>query len=311
MKIILGSNSEDKKRILQNALEQLRLQVDVEGVFVESGITDQPLDLETTKQGAINRARNAIRKAPDANGWFGMEAGLHDFGEGFELVTYACFIDESGNQHIGEGVPTPLPLDVSEKVKQGAEFGIEVRKYAEENEIDVNLITRELPFTQAIRNAYAEFLRPQLEMRQGTIGIIMDDTNNFLIVQMVSYGENDWRFPGGGVDDGESAEQAILRELLEELGSDKFEILKKSDYLVEYDWPSFVIAERLIKKGVTHKGQQQTQFFIKFTGDKEEIKYDPEELRQIKWVKYEDLETHFTFAGQWEMAEKTIKEFLA
>lgn len=149
-----------------------------------------------------------------------------------------------------------------------------------------------------------------LPYRQGTIGIIVDDNLNFLIVQMVDYGENDWRFAGGGIDDGEAPEVALLRELGEELRSDSFEIIRRSSIVNTYDWPSFVIEKRFAKRGATHRGQQQVQFLVKFTGDPATLDPDPDELKQIKWVSFDQLRDHFNFPNQWEQAREVIKELL-
>jgi putative (di)nucleoside polyphosphate hydrolase len=147
-----------------------------------------------------------------------------------------------------------------------------------------------------------------LPYRKGAIGIVVNNDNKFLIVQMVSYGENDWRLPGGGVEEGEQAEDAILRELKEELGSDQFIIVKRSNIVVRYDWPENVIVEQYKKRKVKYRGQEQTQFLLKYTGDVSEIVIDPNELRQIKWIDIEEFASHFTFPNQLEYLNKTLKD---
>lgn len=150
----------------------------------------------------------------------------------------------------------------------------------------------------------------KLSYRKGVIGIVIDKDNNFLITQLVDYDENDWRFSGGGIDEGETSEQALLRELKEELASDKFKIIKKSVHQIKYDWPMEVVEMRLKKKGKTFKGQVQDQYLILFEGNKKEIKINPSEIRQIKWVKYTELKSHFNFPNQWEEASISLKELL-
>lgn len=46
---------------------------------------------------------------------------------------------------------------------------------------------------------------------------------NFLINQLNNYLETDWNFSGGEIDDGETIEKALLRELYEELESKKLQ----------------------------------------------------------------------------------------
>ena len=102
----------------------------------------------------------------------------------------------------------------------------------------------------------------ELPYRQGAIGIIIDDKNQFLVVQMISYGENQWRFPGGGLEDNEEHSIALLRELNEELGSDKFDVIKESNQINRYNWPEGVIIEQIKKKKRYFKGQEHKHFFV-------------------------------------------------
>lgn len=310
MKVVLGSKNPDKVKIVKKALQELRLVVEVVGVEVESGITNQPLDKETTRKGAATRAINAKKKNPDADLWFGLEGGLHNYSEGYRLVTCAILIDKEGKEFSGEGEEIHLPVEVSDEIKNGGWFVDVVRRYAKEHEIDKNLITRSTPFTHAIQNMYAGYLKDALGYRKGTIGIITDSDSKFLVVQMVDYGENDWRFPGGGVEEGEKEEETILRELREELGTDKFEIIKRSKNIIQYDWPDHVIASQIKNKNRYFRGQRQTQFLIKFMGNKKyDIIVDPNELNQIKWIKKEELRNYLHFERQFEEAKKVLEEF--
>lgn len=156
-----------------------------------------------------------------------------------------------------------------------------------------------------------KFDKKKLPYRLGVIGLVTDNYSDLLLVQMLDYGKNHWRFPGGGVDAGESDEEALLRELTEELGSSHFEIGRKSKYVNEYDWPDRVIEERYLKDGTYWRGQHQTQFLVKFTGKRSELHPDPGELKNTKWVALNELEKHFVFLNQWELAKPVIEELLS
>ena len=151
--------------------------------------------------------------------------------------------------------------------------------------------------------------KSKLPYRKGVIGLVTDSDGKFLVVQMLNYEDNQWRFPGGGVDENESDETALLRELGEELGSNKFKIIKKSQHINKYDWPDEVIQRQYKEKGILWRGQEQTQFLIKFVGKKSDIAPDANELKNVKWVTVNHLKTHFIFPNQWGLAKLVIEEF--
>lgn len=153
--------------------------------------------------------------------------------------------------------------------------------------------------------------RERLPYRLGAVGIIVNSEGKILIVQMVGYPSNGWRFPGGGVENGETPVQALLRELREELGTDSFSVVGESQHLNVYEFSSPEIVRRSRETGGRpYRGQSQSQFLVRFTGRPEDINPDPSEIRETRWVTREELPEHFIFPGQWEQTARVLVELL-
>lgn len=96
-----------------------------------------------------------------------------------------------------------------------------------------------------------------------------------------------WQMPQGGVDPGEAPEQTALRELDEEVGTDRAEIIKIADRKIRYELPDHVV--RSLWNG-KYRGQEQTWVAAKFTGQDNDINlnsFDPPEFSAWQWVELE------------------------
>ena len=97
-----------------------------------------------------------------------------------------------------------------------------------------------------------------------------------------------WQMPQGGIDEGEDLEVAAFRELLEETGTDKAEIIRVADELIYYTLPDHLI-EKLW--GGAFQGQKQTWIAMRFTGADGDIKLDGfshPEFSKWEWVPLEE-----------------------
>lgn len=91
-----------------------------------------------------------------------------------------------------------------------------------------------------------------------------------------------WQFPQGGIEPGESEEEALYREMTEEIGCSKFRILQKMPDVLSYDFPATL--DRPIAK--LYKGQTQWWFLCEFLpsyGPQLDQAVD-EEFIETKWV---------------------------
>ncbi len=93
-----------------------------------------------------------------------------------------------------------------------------------------------------------------------------------------------WQMPQGGIDKGEAPEDAARRELLEEVGTSKVEIIGETQDWLTYDLPSHLVGQ--IWKG-RYRGQRQKWFAMSFLGVDRDIDLDHHthpEFSDFKWV---------------------------
>lgn len=99
-----------------------------------------------------------------------------------------------------------------------------------------------------------------------------------------------WQFPQGGMDKGETPEQAGLRELYEEtgIGQDLIVPLGTIEDWLTYDFPPEVLAQRDFNRW---KGQKQRWFAYRYLGsdtDFDLTAVPPQEFSEFKWVDLAD-----------------------
>ena len=80
--------------------------------------------------------------------------------------------------------------------------------------------------------------------------------------------EQRWQMPQGGIDKGEEPVDAALRELEEEIGTAKAEILAESADWLTYDLPDNALGIALKGK---YRGQKQKWFAMRFIGKDSDI----------------------------------------
>jgi putative (di)nucleoside polyphosphate hydrolase len=93
-----------------------------------------------------------------------------------------------------------------------------------------------------------------------------------------------WQMPQGGIDDGEDIITAAYRELKEEIGTDKADIIKIAEQKICYDVPPELSTKHW---GGKYRGQEQTWVALRFTGNDSDIRLDahlPQEFDKWQWV---------------------------
>ena len=94
-----------------------------------------------------------------------------------------------------------------------------------------------------------------------------------------------WQFPQGGIDEGESAEEALFRELEEEIGTRDVKIICEYPEWISYDFPPHVA-----KKMKPFAGQTQRYYLVQLN-ESAEIDLDTEipEFSDHKFVDFSEL----------------------
>src|SRR5687768_10746943 len=96
---------------------------DVQGVSVESGVSDQPMSDQETFQGALNRATNAKQAVADADFYVGLEGGIEAKGDDMEAFAWIVVISRDGKVGKGRTGVFFLPPQVAALIHEGKELG--------------------------------------------------------------------------------------------------------------------------------------------------------------------------------------------
>jgi inosine/xanthosine triphosphatase len=121
MKISVGSQNPSKIEAVQDLIQDYKelQQAEVISVSTDSGVADQPLSLDETIQGAMNRAQNCFNESKYG---IGLEAGLITVkysGRERHMNVCAAIIYDGKDFYLGLSSLFELPQSVSMHINQG------------------------------------------------------------------------------------------------------------------------------------------------------------------------------------------------
>jgi len=116
-----------------------------------------------------------------------------------------------------------------------------------------------------------------------------------LIAQRIDQRAEAWQMPQGGVEDDETPSQAAMRELEEEIGTNRAEIIAESEAWIPYDLPRD-LADKVWRG--RFRGQTQKWFAMRFLGKDEDINLATAEPEFDAWkwtplANLTDVAVHF------------------
>lgn len=104
--------------------------------------------------------------------------------------------------------------------------------------------------------------------------------DGYLLVGERSDQPGAWQLPQGGIDDGESSEEALFRELREEIGTRDVTIITKLSKPIYYDFP----AEMNTRLAKQFRGQEQWWFHLKLQEKaKPDLSLSDGEFQSLAW----------------------------
>ncbi len=143
----------------------------------------------------------------------------------------------------------------------------------------------------------------ELTFQSNVAGILRNREGKILICERLNI-RGAWQFPQGGVDEGETPEQALVRELWEEISLDAgdFKIVSKRDGY-RYVFPG--------GKRRGHHGKDQIYFRCDFLADDSKINVETghPEFRAWKWIAPSEFRKEWLPAMKREVYAAVFRDF--
>ena len=125
----------------------------------------------------------------------------------------------------------------------------------------------------------------KLPYRRSIVAVITNEAGKLLVGERTKV-LGAWQFPQGGIEEGETPQEAFTRELLEEVGCNQVEILKVLPDEISYDFPPGLNA----RVSLNYRGQTQVWFYGRFHKDHTfDLAKSDDEFVRIKWASVQEI----------------------
>lgn len=146
-----------------------------------------------------------------------------------------------------------------------------------------------------------------LPYRPGVGMMIINKEKMIFVAKRMDTKIQAWQMPQGGIDIGETPSKAAMREMEEEIGTAKGQIIAESKNWYSYDIPKFLIHK--LWNG-NYKGQRQKWFLIEYTGSDSDINLRTQnpEFTEWRWAHLKEL-PEIIIPFKKRLYDSVIKEF--
>ncbi|MDF2606104.1 MAG: yjjX [Bacillales bacterium] len=132
MKIGVGSQNPTKVNAVRNAFTD----DEVIAFVTESGVSPQPMSVEETVIGALNRAKYCLKLNPELEFAIGLEGGVNKYDFGLFLINWGALVDKNGVEIIAGGSQIKLPDTFFNDLRLGIELKDLLNNFCEIEEIN-------------------------------------------------------------------------------------------------------------------------------------------------------------------------------
>ncbi|ANU25773.1 DUF84 family protein [Planococcus versutus] len=128
----IASKNPAKINAVSSVLKNIEWSVDLAAVDSDSEVSAQPFSQQETRQGAINRSKNALGNFDIA---IGLEGGVYELEGMLYLCNWGALATQEGQLYTAAGAQIPLPEEIAIELRAGIELGSIMDDYANESGI--------------------------------------------------------------------------------------------------------------------------------------------------------------------------------